>query len=183
MTRKLLFLPLVVFMLLGLALLWQLMRNADGDSPDFVESALKGQPMPAFQLSDLSGQTVTQKMLVTGKPHLLNVWATWCPTCRAEHAFLRQLSAQGVDIVGIDYKDDQTKARSWLNTLGSPYSVVALDKKGTLGMDLGVYGAPETFLIDGKGIIRWRFAGALTQEVWLDRLKPLLDHYTHKGGQ
>jgi cytochrome c biogenesis protein CcmG/thiol:disulfide interchange protein DsbE len=89
-------------------------------------------------------------VLTQGKPVLLNVWATWCPTCRAEHQYLNQLSAQGVRVVGLNYKDDRQKAIVWLKELGNPYSLSLFDGDGMLGLDLGVYGAPETFLIDGK---------------------------------
>ncbi len=100
-------------------------------------------------------------MLTQGKPVLLNVWATWCPTCRAEHQYLNQLSAQGIRVVGMNYKDDRQKAISWLKELGNPYALSLFDGDGMLGLDLGVYGAPETFLIDGNGIIRYRHAGDL----------------------
>ncbi|SSJ37282.1 cytochrome c-type biogenesis protein CcmG/DsbE, thiol:disulfide oxidoreductase [Klebsiella pneumoniae] len=158
MNRKLLFIPLVLFLALAAALFWQLMRNAEGDDPTTLESAL------------------------IGKPLLLNVWATWCPTCRAEHQFLNGLAQQGVRVVGMNYKDDRQKAMSWLQRLGNPYRLSLYDGNGMLGLDLGVYGAPETFLIDGQGIIRWRHAGDLNERVWREELQPLWDQYNRRAG-
>ena len=101
MNRKLLFIPLVLFLALAAALFWQLMRNAEGDDPTTLESALIGKPLPEFRLEALNtpGQTLDRRTLIDGKPLLLNVWATWCPTCRAEHQFLNGLAQQGVRVV------------------------------------------------------------------------------------
>ncbi len=121
-------------------------------------AAVPGKPVPAFRLESLEtpGQYYQAEVLTQGKPVLLNVWATWCPTCRAEHQYLNQLSAQGIRVVGLNYKDDRAKAVAWLKELGNPYALSLSDSDGMLGLDLGVYGAPETFLIDGRGIIRYR---------------------------
>ncbi|QCR35430.1 DsbE family thiol:disulfide interchange protein [Nissabacter sp. SGAir0207] len=179
MTRKMLFIPLVLFLLLAAAFLVQLQRNAHGDDPTRLESALIGRPVPVFQLESLAepGKTYSQTVLRDGKPLLLNVWATWCPTCRAEHQYLNTLAAQGVRVVGLNYKDDRTKAVNWLNTLGNPYALSLYDGDGMLGLDLGVYGAPETFLIDGQGVIRYRHAGDLNAEVWRREVEPLYRRY------
>ncbi len=184
MNRKVLFIPLFLFLLLAAALLWQLVRNADGDDPTRLESALIGKPVPVFRLESLEnpGKTYDQSVLTDGKPLLLNVWATWCPTCRAEHQFLNGLSAQGIRVVGMNYKDDRQKAVRWLNELGNPYALSLFDGDGMLGLDLGVYGAPETFLIDGKGIIRYRHAGDLNDRVWQQELKSLWDKYSREAG-
>lgn len=156
MKRKVLLIPLIIFLAIATALLWQLARNAEGDDPTNLESALIGKPVPKFRLESLDnpGQFYQADVLTQGKPVLLNVWATWCPTCRAEHQYLNQLSAQGIRVVGMNYKDDRQKAISWLKELGNPYALSLFDGDGMLGLDLGVYGAPETFLIDGNGIIR-----------------------------
>lgn len=185
MNRKLLFIPLFLFLLLAAALMWQLSRNASGDDPTRLESALVGKPVPKFQLESLDrpGKVYDSSALLTGKPLLLNVWATWCPTCRAEHQYLNTLATQGVRVVGLNYKDDRLKAVNWLNTLGNPYTLSLYDGDGMLGLDLGVYGAPETFLIDGRGIIRYRHAGDMNEQVWRDELKPLWQQYSREGSQ
>ncbi len=176
MKRKVLLIPLIIFLAIAAALLWQLARNAEGDDPTNLESALAtGKPVPKFRLESLDnpGQFYQADVLTQGKPVLLNVWATWCPTCRAEHQYLNQLSAQGIRVVGMNYKDDRQKAISWLKELGNPYALSLFDGDGMLGLDLGVYGAPETFLIDGNGIIRYRHAGDLNPRVWEEEIKPL----------
>lgn len=184
MSRKILLIPLVLFLLLAVALLWQLVRNSDGDDPMRLESALIGKPIPAFRLESLDQpeKVYNQSELSDGKPLLLNVWATWCPTCRAEHQFLNTLAAQGIRVVGMNYKDERPKAVEWLKTLGNPYAMSLFDGDGMLGLDLGVYGAPETFLIDGKGIIRYRHAGDLNMQVWQETLQPLWEKYRKEGG-
>lgn len=112
MNRKLLFIPLVLFLLLVTALMVQLTRNAGGEDPTMLESALIGKPVPTFRLESLDqpGKTYDQAVLRDGKPILLNVWATRCPTCRAEHQYLNTLAARGVRVVGLNYKDDRAKA-------------------------------------------------------------------------
>ncbi|WP_127960266.1 DsbE family thiol:disulfide interchange protein [Serratia microhaemolytica] len=182
MNRKLLFLPLALFLLLVVALLVQLKRNAAGEDPTMLESALIGKPMPTFKLESLEqpGNILDQRVLHDGKPLLLNVWATWCPTCRAEHQYLNTLAAQGVRVIGLNYKDDRQKAILWLQQLGNPYAISLYDGNGMLGLDLGVYGAPETFLIDGNGIIRYRHAGDINPLVWQQKILPLYRQYGGK---
>lgn len=183
MNKKIFYIPLVLFLLLAVALMWQLSRNADGDDPTRLESALIGKPVPLFTLEalDTPGKTWDQSVLANGKPLLLNVWATWCPTCRAEHHYLNTLAEKGVRVVGLNYKDDRAKAVNWLNTLGNPYALSLYDGSGMLGLDLGVYGAPETFLIDGKGIIRYRHAGDLNARVWQQEVRPLWEKYSREA--
>lgn len=184
MTRKVLFIPLGLFLLLAATLFWQLARNAQGEDSTRLESALVGKPVPVFRLESLEnpGKIYDQAVLTDGKPILLNVWATWCPTCREEHQYLNTLKSQGIRVVGMNYKDDRHKAINWLNELGNPYALSLFDGNGMLGLDLGVYGAPETFLIDGKGIIRYRYAGALNNRVWQQEIKPLWEKYSKEAG-
>lgn len=176
MKTKLL-LPLILFFGLVVAFVVQLRWNADGHDPKALESALIGKPVPAFQLESLydPNKPIDVSVLKTGTPRLLNVWATWCPTCYAEHQYLTELAKQGVEIVGIDYKDDRTKALKFLTDNRDPYKAVIFDPKGSLGLDLGVYGAPETFIIDGNGVIHYRHAGDVNANVWNNVLKPIYE--------
>jgi len=110
---------------------------------------------------------------VVGQVSLLNVWATWCVACRVEHPYLLDLAERGVPIFGLNYKDDGSDARKWLLDLGNPYRLDIADREGTLGLDLGVYGAPETYLLDAGGVIRYRHVGIVDQQVWESILQPL----------
>ncbi|MDH3000101.1 thiol:disulfide interchange protein [Chelonobacter oris] len=177
MKNKKLFLPLLAFLALVFVFAWQLARNSAGDDPKALESALVGKAVPHFDLPALhpNEPAFGNELFQQGKPLLLNVWATWCPTCYAEHQYLNQLAKRGITIIGINYKDDQNKAVQWLKNLGNPYQYNILDTKGMLGLDLGVYGAPETFLIDCNGVIRYRYAGDMNESVWQVRFKPLFD--------
>lgn len=179
MNKKLL-LPLIVFFALILAFMVQLSRNAQGEDPKALESALIGKIIPEFSLESVldESQQLDQNVLKTGNVRLLNVWATWCPTCYAEHQYLTELAKQGIDIVGIDYKDERTKALKFLKDYGNPYKAIIYDPKGSLGLDLGVYGAPETFIIDGNGTIHYRHAGDVNSKVWHEKLKPIYDQLT-----
>lgn len=172
MKRLLLFLPLFIVVGLG-SFLWKgLYLN-----PKALPSALIDKPVPPFELPWLEkpGQTLTQEAL-KGKVSLLNVWATWCPSCRTEHPFLMELAhRRKIPIYGVDYKDETTAANRWLSELGNPYVANIIDEKGSLGLDLGVYGAPETFIVDKKGIVRYRHAGPLTDAIWKRDLLPLFE--------
>lgn len=179
--NKKLYLPLIIFLALVAAFWVQLQRNAQGDDPKALESALVGKPVPAKTLQDLlaADKSYDESLFKQGKPLLLNVWATWCPTCYAEHQYLNQLAKQGVPIIGLDYKDSSAKAVKWLNDLGNPYQVVLKDEKGSFALDLGVYGAPETFIVDGNGVIHYRYAGDVNEKVWQETLLPI---YQKLGG-
>ena len=168
MKRAILLLPLLVF--LGMAVF--LYRGLFLD-PSELPSALIDKPLPAFSLPDLKDaqQTLTQDDL-KGRPALVNVWATWCPTCKAEHQMLNRLAQQGVVIHGVNYKDDAAAARQWLTNYRDPYTLNVMDTDGSLGVNLGVYGAPETFLIDAKGVIRHKYVGAIDERVWREELAP-----------
>lgn len=168
MKRTLLFaIPLLLF--LGLAVLF---LSRLGDDPNALPTALAGKPLPVFSLPTLDGGTMTQADLKG--PLLLNVWGTWCPACYEEHPYLLQLAARGIVIVGINYKDDPAAARAFLAERGSPYRGVIADTEGRLGLDLGVYGAPETFVVDAQGVIRQRIAGVLTPENFAQEAAPVL---------
>jgi cytochrome c biogenesis protein CcmG/thiol:disulfide interchange protein DsbE len=169
MKRLVLVLPLAIFLGVALFLYRGLYLN-----PTELPSALIGKPFPAFALPSLDdpARTLTQDDL-KGKPALVNVWATWCPSCRAEHPVLNQLTQMGVIIHGVNYKDQRAPAQKWLRELHNPYQLNIEDAKGSLGLDLGVYGAPETFFIDAQGIIRHKFVGTIDERVWREQLAPL----------
>ncbi|MGS0726716.1 DsbE family thiol:disulfide interchange protein, partial [Shewanella sp. 0m-11] len=135
----------------------------------------EGKPIPAFQLEVLeSGDTVSNETL-KGKVGLLNVWATWCPSCKYEHPFLMTLARKNIlPIYGINYRDDRPLAIRELSREGNPYAINIYDHDGRLGLDLGVYGAPESFLVDHKGIIRYRYAGPIDRNVWKETLYPMV---------
>ena len=113
---------------------------------------------------------------LVGKPTLVNVWATWCPTCKAEHGELIRISEDTqLQLIGINYKDDPAKARQWLLDQGNPFDFVLQDPQGDLGIELGVYGAPETFLLDESGRVVFKRVGAITREVWIGQMLPFVN--------
>ena len=111
------------------------------------------------------------------------MWATWCVSCRVEHPYLQQLADQGVPIYGINYKDEDAAALRWLQELGDPYIANIADHQGSLGLDLGVYGAPETYLVDAEGVIRYRHVGVVDERVWTTILQPLYAELRTTGGE
>ena len=172
MKRFLLFLPLLVALVLGVVLFAGI-----GKDPTKLESALIGKPVPEFSLADLHTPEATlDRSLFRGEVSLLNVWGTWCPSCRDEHDDLMWLAnEQGISIIGLNYKDKREDALVWLDRLGDPYRTTIYDPKGTLGFDLGVYGAPETFVIDAEGVVRYRHVGVVNPKVWEETLLPVIE--------
>ncbi|MGB1239224.1 MAG: DsbE family thiol:disulfide interchange protein [Pseudomonadales bacterium] len=172
MRRALLFIPLALFLVMGGFLFKGLFLD-----PTELPSAKLDKPFPAFDLPSLeSDQQRVSETDLRGDVVLVNVWATWCPTCKQEHSFLNKLAQEeGVKIVGINYKDDREKAKVWLKRYQDPYVLNILDTKGTLGLDLGVYGAPETYVVDTKGMIRYRHVGAVDANVWREIRQKMLD--------
>jgi cytochrome c biogenesis protein CcmG/thiol:disulfide interchange protein DsbE len=144
--------------------------------PQEIPSPFIGKPAPAFRLSRLeSPEALIGPADLRGQVWLLNVWASWCASCREEHPVLLDLSREaGVAIVGLDYKDDREKGRQWLERFGNPYRHVAFDADGRVGIDYGVYGVPETFVIDKQGVIRFKVTGPLTRELVRELLVPLI---------
>lgn len=159
--------PLVVFLLLAV-LLWQGLSNKPAELP----SMLIGKPVPAFQLATLQSDTLVNQTIFHGQFSLLNVWATWCVACRVEHEFLTELAQQGVVIYGLNYRDHREAALVWLNDYGNPYQLNLFDAQGKTAIDFGVYGTPETYLVDPQGIIRYRHVGALDNTVWEQEFLP-----------
>jgi cytochrome c biogenesis protein CcmG, thiol:disulfide interchange protein DsbE len=145
-----------------------------------VASALIGKPAPEYVMPDLlqPGANV-ESSTYKGKWVLLNVWGTWCVECRAEHAELLAIQQAGkVSVVGLNYKDDDDAARQWLQELGNPYAAVGVDKEGRVAIDFGVYGAPESFLINPQGIVVHKVVGVITPEIWQSKLQPLVEGKT-----
>jgi cytochrome c biogenesis protein CcmG/thiol:disulfide interchange protein DsbE len=158
-------LPLAAFALLLLVLIAGL-RHAP--EKGIIVSPLLGKQAPQFSLPGLLDDTSPlQAQTLRGHWSLLNVWGTWCQECRAEHETLLQIKQQGkVPIFGIDWKDDDTQARAWLSELGNPYERVGADREGRVAIDWGVYGAPESFLINPAGTVVYKHVGALTPQIW-----------------
>jgi cytochrome c biogenesis protein CcmG, thiol:disulfide interchange protein DsbE len=150
--------------------------NAPREGRKEIVSPLLGKSAPGFTLPKLleAGAQYDGKSLQGGW-HLVNVWGTWCGECRAEHAMLLQIKAEGrVPIVGIDWKDEDASATAWLSQLGNPYETVLTDHDGRAAIDWGVYGAPESFLVSPQGIVVEKQIGAMTPEVWQGRFLPHL---------
>jgi len=156
------FLALVLVFWRGLAL-----------DPHHLPSTKVGQPLPSFQLTSF-GETKRSSKSMLGHVSLLNVWASWCMACADEQAVLMRLAKQGVSIYGLNYKDSMDNAKEWLSEWGNPYQQIGEDVDGKVAINLGVYGAPETFLIDKNGIIRYRHVGALTMVIWEKEFAPLI---------
>jgi cytochrome c biogenesis protein CcmG, thiol:disulfide interchange protein DsbE len=159
------FLLLVGFLAAGLKL-----------RPSEVPSPLIGKPAPAFELPRLQQpQQMWSPNDVQGKVWLLNVWASWCVSCRDEHPLLLKLAQSGVaPIYGLNYKDKRQDALDWLDKFGNPYVLSVLDLEGRVGIDYGVYGVPETYVIDDKGVIRYKHIGPLTAEAMEKAILPLV---------
>lgn len=172
MQRLKLFLPLLVFIPLGVLLVKALQLN-----PQDMPSALLDKPVPEFELQALQDPARSLRRAdLLGQKMLLNVWATWCPSCRVEHPWLLKIAREyGVRIVGLNYKDERKAALAWLERYDNPFAFNLYDVEGRLGLDLGVYGAPETFVVDSAGIIRFKHVGVINETVWRETLLPLLN--------
>jgi cytochrome c biogenesis protein CcmG, thiol:disulfide interchange protein DsbE len=161
----LLFIVLSVFLALGLKL-----------KPSEIPSPLLNKTAPAFSAPKLN--VPNEKLSpadLKGKVWLFNVWASWCVSCRAEHPIINQLAQQqAAIIVGLNYKDDPEAAKKWLETLGNPYNDSVMDADGRIGIDWGVYGVPETFVIDKQGIVRFKHTGPVTEEDVQNTFLPLI---------
>ena len=160
-----LFLVLVIFLAIGLT-----------RDPSKLPSALIDKPVPAFRLPQLKDPAKTfSSEDMRGKVWMMNVWASWCMACREEHPYLSRYSKEsGVPIYGLNYRDKTEDALAWIGELGDPYVLSAVDLDGRVGIDFGVYGAPETYLIDKSGNVRHRHVGPVMPEVWNKELLPLV---------
>jgi cytochrome c biogenesis protein CcmG/thiol:disulfide interchange protein DsbE len=162
MSKKIKFIiPLILFLSLVPMFFYALYQDKEE-----IPSPLIGKKIPDFVLANLEGDQVLNQTLFKGQPMLLNIWASWCPSCIVEHPFLSTLSQSGVKIVGLNYKDKKADAQNFLTELGNPFAFVIFDPKGDLGLELGVYGAPETYLIDADGRIVHKRVGVLNEVIW-----------------
>jgi len=171
-------LPLAVFAALFVFLYVGLRLN-----PREVPSPLIGKPAPAFQLPQLqeADKTIARSDML-GQVWLLNVWASWCVSCREEHPVLVEFAKKGlVPIVGLNYKDARQDGTAWLAKFGNPYQVSAFDNEGRVGIDFGVYGVPETFLIDKKGVIRLKQIGPVTPDAIQNKFIPMIKQLNVEG--
>ena len=169
-------LPLFAFLALA-ALLGVGVYMSRRDDRTAIDSPLIGRPAPDFSLPVMGepGRRLGNRDLL-GEPFLLNVWGSWCPNCRVEHPVITELARSGaVRVVGYNYKDEPVDAQRWLAQLGNPYFVNVVDADGRAALDWGIYGAPETFLVDARGIVRWKFVGPITPEVVRDDILPTLE--------
>jgi cytochrome c biogenesis protein CcmG/thiol:disulfide interchange protein DsbE len=166
------FVALVVLLAVGLTL-----------NPREVPSPLIGKPAPAFELPLLHApeKTFTQKDML-GKVWVMNVWASWCPPCLVEHPVVTALAKSGLaPVIGMNYKDAREDALPWLKRNGDPFQFSVYDEKGRIAMDYGVYGVPETYVIDAKGVIRFKHIGPLTPEVQTKKIVPLIKELSRGG--
>lgn len=162
--------PLALFIVLVLFLFVGLRRD-----PHEVPSPLVNKPAPAFRLPRLQEPAKTfSAEEMRGKVWLINFWGTWCIACREEHPMLVEYAKQNaIPIYGVDYKDERSAALKWLDEFGDPYTATAFDVDGRISIDYGVYGAPESFLIDRNGVIRFKQIGPVTPDVWEQKILPL----------
>lgn len=168
-SRLRLFVPLLLTLGLG-ALLWLGL----GNNPYSQDEATLGRTLPAWQSDNLLGGSRLQTASLKGEPFVLNVWASWCTNCRAEHPLLSELAGT-VPLYGLNYRDKRDAARAWLIQAGNPYRAILADPDGKLALELGVYGTPETYLFDADGALLTRHTGELTNEIWQRQFAPLLD--------
>lgn len=163
--------PPLIFAVLG-ALFYVGMQRED---PDALPSAMEGRSAPSVALTQL-GETAPfdDAALRTGGVKLVNYWASWCAPCRAEHPNLEALAEEGIPIYGINYKDEPGKALGFLEELGNPYVEMGADPKGRTALDWGLYGVPETYVIDGDGTVILRFAGPITQRSLEGKIRPAI---------
>lgn len=175
--RRLLFLlPLLTLALMAGFFAWSLLAGRD---PSAIGSAMVGKPAPRLDLPALQGdKRVTDALLRTGKPVIVNFFASWCTPCLAEHPlFTRLAERDGATIVGVAWKNKPDEARAWLARLGDPYRQIGVDLEGRAGLDWGLSGVPETYLVDGNGIVRVHFRGPITEKDVREKILPFL-----KGG-
>ncbi len=165
--RPILLVPLIAGVILG-TFLWAMFR----ENPDELPSTFIAQAAPPLTVEPMDGRPLPE---FGGEVMLVNFWASWCGPCRIEHPHLMDLAEEGLAIVGVNYKDDPDDARGFLAELGDPYTAIGVDETGRTGIDWGLYGVPETFVLDADGRIVLRFPGPVTEEVLEARIRPAIE--------
>ena len=169
--KPMMVLPPLIFAALAVLFLWGLGR----DDPNALPSTREGGPVPQLTLTELNGGApFTREDLASGKVVLVNFWASWCGPCRLEHPQLVEMATEGIEIFGINYKDEPGNALNFLDELGDPYARLAADPAGRTGLDWGLYGVPETFVIAGDGTVIKRFAGPITASILENIIRPAI---------
>jgi DsbE subfamily thiol:disulfide oxidoreductase len=159
------FVPIAIFLVLVGFFAYRLVMIDHGDAPNLIPSVMINKPVPNFTLPSLfDGKPQVVSEEIKGKVTLIDVFASWCVPCRIEHPYLDEIKKAGIVLVGINYKDRPEDARRWLVQLGNPYDAIGTDRDGRVGIDFGVYGVPESYLIDKQGVIRYKQTGPLTLE-------------------
>ena len=162
--------PLALFAVLAIFLAIGLTRD-----PSKLPSELIDRPLPTFEMETLSGEPIASADLV-GEVAMLNVFGSWCVACLVEHPLMMELTARGaVKIIGVNWRDTKDNADRWLARHGDPYETIIFDADSRLAIDLGVTGAPETFILDRDGRIRYKHTGPITQDIWDETLRPLIN--------
>ena len=163
--------PLLFLVLVGVFLVGNFRENRNE-----LPSTLVGRDAPQMELGSLEGRDAfDNENLRAGEVTLVNFWASWCPPCRAEMPFFADLTAQGFTIYGVNARDDPANAQAFLDELGNPFEGIGTSRDGRAAIDWGVYGMPETFVVDGEGRVVTRYAGEVTERVWRDRLLPAIE--------
>jgi len=178
---KSLLIPLAVFILLATVLAFGFRL----EDPHYLPSELIDRPFPEFELGDLHDHDrVLTADDIKGSVSLVNVWATWCPNCMVEHPELMRISREeNLPLYGVNYNDDSVKAIGWLERYENPFQFNIVDDRGTLAIDLGVYGAPETFVVDSQGVIQYRHVGAVSREIWRSKIFPVVELLRSQEGE
>lgn len=167
--------PFALFFAIAVLLGAGVLMNA-GKTQTEIKSPLIGKPAPELALPDFADPaTLVHQADLLGRPYLLNVWASWCGTCRHEHPVITHIARSGrIQVLGYNYKDEPEDAARWLAQFGNPYHRVLVDFEGRTALDWGVTGTPETFLVDALGVVRWKHIGPLTHQIVDEELWPLL---------
>ena len=173
MKKQLLKFPLILFLSIFLVFFYLLIIDRD---PSEIQSALLDKSVPKFETESLfKNENFISSQEFGNEITLVNFFATWCKPCLDEHVYIKRFSDEkGIKVIGINYKDNSKKAIQWLKKLGNPYSNVALDKNGRIAIDWGAYGIPETFVINSKGIIKYRHVGSVTEKIY-EKINLIID--------